>query len=141
MRALKRAISKIPTLNQLIFAKDISGRYSSPIPNLREVEEREKEIFGIDPIVPGINLNERPQLYLFEDLIKKYAVTTGATESFGLTDSFFLKAMVSDFRPNRIVEVGFGRSSQIIMGVNQDEFNGNSEITLIDPNMLNERMA
>ena len=51
------------------------GHYHSPIVSIKELKERENEIFSIkSKDIVGINLNEEKQLKLLEELHKYYPV-------------------------------------------------------------------
>jgi hypothetical protein len=52
---------------------------------------------------------------------------------FGCYDASILFSMLLEFRPRRIVEVGCGHSSCLLLDTNERFFNGASNLTLIDP--------
>jgi len=52
---------------------------------------------------------------------------------FGCHDAGILFAMMLEFRPRRIVEVGCGHSSRLLLDTNEHFFGGEIDITMIDP--------
>jgi predicted O-methyltransferase YrrM len=49
--------------------------------------------------------------------------------------------MLLKFRPKRVIEIGSGFSSRLLLDVNDDIFNGAIEVTLIDPNLDAAQLA
>jgi len=58
---------------------------------------------------------------------------------FGCHDASVLFCILLEFRPRRVVEVGCGYSSCLILDTNEQFFNGSLDITLIDPALDNLR--
>lgn len=56
---------------------------------------------------------------------------------FGCYDASILFSMLLEFRPRRIVEVGCGHSSCLLVDTNERFFDGALELTLIDPYLDN----
>jgi predicted O-methyltransferase YrrM len=54
---------------------------------------------------------------------------------FGCHDGSVLFSMLLEFRPKRIIEVGCGFSSSLLLDTNDDVFGGELDLTLIDPQM------
>jgi hypothetical protein len=52
---------------------------------------------------------------------------------FGCHDASVLFSMLLEFRPRRVIEVGCGYSSCLMLDTNERFFNGSLDITLIDP--------
>jgi hypothetical protein len=52
---------------------------------------------------------------------------------FGCHDASILFSMLLEFRPRRMVEVGCGYSSCLLLDTNEQFFNGSLDLTLIDP--------
>jgi hypothetical protein len=52
---------------------------------------------------------------------------------FGCHDASILFSMLLEFRPRRVVEVGCGYSSCLMLDTNEQFFNGSLDLTLIDP--------
>ncbi len=95
--------------------------------------------------VPGINLRTGEQLALLQDLKPFFDECPFPTEksegfryhfanghySFG--DGVTLYAMMRQFRPRRIIEIGSGFSSALMLDTNDRSFDGQIELTFIEP--------
>jgi predicted O-methyltransferase YrrM len=122
------------------------GHFFSPIPDLEEVKQREPRIWGTMPAqLPGIDLNEKEQLALFDELAVYYPeLPFPATKSesrryhylnssYSYSDGIFLFSMIRRNRPRRIIEVGSGNSSCVMLDTNELFFNNSIELTFIEP--------
>jgi predicted O-methyltransferase YrrM len=124
------------------------GHYYSPIPNLAEIELKQDRIFGQHPSsLHGIDLRKAQQLELLNDFATLYAEIPFdffARNEKGLryqapgawyrySDVVFLYSILRRFRPQRIVEVGSGFSSAVMMDVNDLFLDGRTELTFIEP--------
>jgi predicted O-methyltransferase YrrM len=122
------------------------GHFHSPIPALTEVEERSETIFAVPEAIPGIDLRERSQLELARALSTYYPEMPFGPERrpglrYALDNPFFnhgdgvvLYAMLRHLRPARVVEVGSGHSSALVLDVNDRYFGGSIDCTFIEPN-------
>lgn len=104
------------------------GHYYSPTPDARWIAENRERLFdeNVDDC-PGIDLRAADQLQLLEELAAfhpDYAAPTepdpawryhGANDFFGRTNAFNLYAMLRRFRPRRVVEIGSGFSSAMML--------------------------
>jgi len=121
------------------------GHFYSPIPALDEVRRNEARIFGPMPSsVPGVDLNEAEQLDLVERLGAFYAempFAAGRTPglryffdnpNFSYADAIVLYAMVRHLRPRRIIEVGSGYSSCVLLDTNERFFGDAIACTFIE---------
>ena len=122
------------------------GHFYSPIPNLGEVRKKEDVIFGHIPrSIPGIELNEQEQLSLLREFKTYYdELPFNSYKSDGLryffenpsysySDAIFLYCMLRHAKPNRIIEIGSGFSSCVMLDTNDLFFNGSIKITCIEP--------
>lgn len=122
------------------------GHYYSPIPLLDEISANEKVIFGNVPRdIPGVSLNEQEQLLLleeFKDIYKELPFQPGKTAdlryffdnpSYSYSDAIFLYCMIRRVKPRRIIEVGSGYSSCVMLDTNELHFDGSIALTFIDP--------
>lgn len=120
------------------------GHFYSPIPDLNEISDRTKQIFKHDRPL-GIALNESGQLELLEAFKAfvpefvwpeeksagyKYYRNNGF---FNTTDAFVLYAMMRKFGSKKIVEVGSGFSSALMVDVNEKYLAHPAELTFIEP--------
>ena len=121
------------------------GHFYSPVPDLGDVRAREHEIFDRDRPVLGIDLRESQQIALFRSIAPmasnlpfttqpsgdhRYWFDNGwFTYGDGLTYAMLLRA----FPPRRVVEIGSGFSSALLLDVN-DHFLGRSiKCAFIEP--------
>ncbi|HVN81463.1 MAG TPA: class I SAM-dependent methyltransferase [Terriglobia bacterium] len=136
----------------------LPGHFYSPIPDLDEVKKYEHRIFH-DPVnIQGVDLNLEGQLELirqFEALWREFpyrSVKPGLRYSldnpiFSVGDACFLYAMIRHLRPKRVIELGSGFSSCLMLDINDLFLNGQATVTLIDPHpeylrsMLTEKDA
>ena len=122
------------------------GHFYSPLPSLDEIREREQEIFFTLPAsIPGVEVCAEAQLRLFEELAGFYAEMPFQAEkqeglrywfdnrSYPQGDAVFLYSMLRRFRPRRVVEVGSGFSSCVILDTNERFLDNAAECTFIDP--------
>lgn len=147
IRQFKEAfeLSKSPNFRFLRFFPP--GHFYSPIPDYEEINEKNSLLFGqrVNEI-PGIDLREKQQLQLIEEFKQFYneipwPVTDKVPEYryqfdniyFSYGDAITLYSMMRYHRPKRIIEVGSGYSSAVMLDVDQFFFNGEIEFTFIEP--------
>ncbi len=119
-----------------------TGHYYSPIPNLEEILLHEGKIFE-KKSPEAVFLNEEGQLNLFQNLIPFYnefpiknldGLRYQVPKSFfTFTDAFVLYGIIRLYKPIRIIEVGSGYSSALMLDVNQFYFQNQQKLTFIDP--------
>lgn len=122
------------------------GHFYSPIPSLDEVRQRETTIFDASsPTLRGIDLNETGQLQLFAALTPFYReqpfpVTKAAglryffeNGAFSYFDAIVLYAMIRHLQPRRVIEIGCGYSSCVLLDTNERFFDSRIECTFIEP--------
>lgn len=123
------------------------GHYSSPIPSDEDVARRGSEPeASVDTEFPGISLQTSSQLELLSRL-EKLAATHPFTDKaepgqryyfsndwFQYTDALMLHGMLRHFLPKRLVEVGSGFSSFVILDTLQMDPRLQCRVTLIEPN-------
>ncbi|WKT77736.1 class I SAM-dependent methyltransferase [Lysinibacillus fusiformis] len=121
-----------------------NGHYYSPIPNLHEIKANEQSLFSKNQKIPGVKINEEDQLSLFTDFLEsiksfhqmiheknglRYYIKNGFFEFF---DAATLYSILKSFNPKRIIEVGSGFSSSVMLDT-RDKLNLNMELTFIEP--------
>lgn len=150
MKSIKKSIKffllKIPFINnyyQIIFSSRFKpGHYHSTIPNLREIEEDTDVIFG-EKELAGIELNTENQLQLLNTFKSFYLSYPYTKESslrykkegawYRYSDSVFLYCMLRSFEPKRIIEVGSGNSSLIMLDTSELFLDNRIRFTFIEP--------
>lgn len=124
-----------------------NGHFYSPIHNLEdldcyeEVTKRSKAEFAKD--IPGFsdakivknfkNLTKYFKGYDYpekEDGRSRFYIRN---DSYPITDSLVLFSMIKEVKPKRIIEIGSGFTSALMMDVNERFFNNEIDITFIEP--------
>lgn len=160
--SLKNLVQNLPFLKSIIWERDQLraenlqlkqygtwvplGHFYSPFPLVEAVKKREAEIFGELPrSLPGIHLNEDTQLDLltkfkpyydeqpFESRKTKYLRYFFENPSYSYSDAIFLYCMLRHLKPRRVIEVGSGYSSCVILDVNEIYFGNTVNCTFIEP--------
>lgn len=121
------------------------GHFYSPIPSLDEVRARESAIFKKPSSLGGIELFERKQLELVE-ILRAYAVDQPFkdrptaefryhydNEFFGHGDGIVLHCMLRHLRPARLVEIGSGYTSALMLDTNEAFLSNTMRCTFIEP--------
>lgn len=122
------------------------GHYYSPIPGIKDIKEYEDYIFNYDRnTVPGIDLNEAGQLEMFEELkqfyneqpfkdIKQQGIRYYFKNDYYLyADAIILYSMIRFLKPRRVIEVGSGFSSAVILDTNEKFFDNKIQCMFIEP--------
>ena len=119
------------------------GHFYSPTPAWDAVARDAERIFRRTRALPGIDLREDAQVALFHELAKFYSELPYGTRddvrytfdnaNFGHGDAVVLYAMLRHLRPRRVVEIGSGYSSAVILDTNELFLDGAAECTFVDP--------
>jgi len=122
------------------------GHFYSPIPSLKEVRRREDRLFGPAPrTVPGIDLNESGQLDVLDRMAEYYPQHPFSPDSsaapryrfdnpaYGSADALCLYGMIRHASPQRIIEVGSGYSSCVMLDTNERFFDHRIACTFVEP--------
>jgi predicted O-methyltransferase YrrM len=121
-----------------------SGHYSAPLPDLREMQQKSAQIFDRTLTeIPGLDLQIQKQIGLlgaFSNYCADFPFQSGAhlryqypNMYFGMSDSAVLYSVMRHFRPEKIVEIGSGYSSAVMLDVNDLFFGGDIELTFMEP--------
>jgi hypothetical protein len=122
------------------------GHFYSPIPAIEEIRRREEHIFDQWPHeIPGIDLNTHKQLDLLDEFRKYYGeFPFGFSKKDGLrfylgnpsyshSDAVILYCMLRHLKPKRIIEIGSGFSSCIILDTVELFLDNAVSCTFIEP--------
>jgi hypothetical protein len=121
------------------------GEFGSPIPDLHEVRAHDAAIFAVNDDVPAVDLNVAGQLALVDRFAALYADQPfdrvrrpglryyPENDFFGAGAAFTLHCMLRLHRPKRLIEVGSGFSSAVILDTNDRFLDGELACTFIDP--------
>ena len=122
------------------------GHFYSPIPDHDEVRRNEERIFRVPEHLSAIDLNIDEQLHTLEALSQyndempfQPEKTDGLryffkNPMFGYTDGICLYGLLRHLKPKRIIEVGAGYSSCVMLDTNERFFDNSISCTLIEPN-------
>ncbi len=123
-----------------------NGHYYSPVPSLKELQSDASRIFDRSRrSLPGVELNEADQLALLAQLAAFYEEQPFPETPregiryffdnywFGRADALFLYSMIRRFRPRRIVEIGSGFSSAVMLDTNERFMDRAMRLTFVEP--------
>jgi predicted O-methyltransferase YrrM len=158
---LKSVVGKIPPFSRLLADREAlqrrlqawesqpgfaPGHYYSPSPAADEVADAFEKLHRQRPDdIAGIDLQLDRQREIYDVLAASYGeqpfsdVQTAdrrfyfANECFEWTDAICLYSLMRHFRPRRIVEIGSGYSSAVMLDVNELFLGGTTELTFIEP--------
>jgi predicted O-methyltransferase YrrM len=155
---LKKFIKKIPLANKIIYACKLflalkknhqiclPGHFHSPIPDLEEVRKRQEQIFSVpDRNIPGIELNEKEQFQLLRKLVSYYKeIPFGPCKKptlryyfensfYSYSDAIFLYLIIRHMKPKKIIEIGSGYSTALILDINELFFENKISCVIIEP--------
>jgi predicted O-methyltransferase YrrM len=121
------------------------GHFYSPIPDFEEILELDGYFDRFPEGLPGIDLNDAQQLQLMESFQAFYPeMPFTAERSDGLryyfnngqyeySDAIILYSMLRYLRPKKIIEVGSGFSSAVILDTNDLFLNSEVQCTFVEP--------
>lgn len=122
------------------------GHFYSPIPDELQIDRHLKRLGDRKHVeLPGIELNPEKQLDWTRRIAGFYSdqpFSEKQTESlrfyfdnnmFRESDALFLYGMLREIKPNRIVEVGSGFSSAVMLDTRETFLEVNPELTFIEP--------
>ena len=124
------------------------GHFYSPLPSYSEIDARADRIFkSIPSEIPGIDLHADEQISLLKRLnesflpkMPEYGMEPRAGLRFHHDNNFYsrkdatlLHCMIRHLQPRKIVEVGSGFSSAMILDTNEHFFHNSIELTFIEP--------
>lgn len=118
--------------------------YESPYPDIREIHEKEDEIFDDSREVLGIDFNIDRQFELLEKMKQIDAIEWGIQKQpeyryyygnscFGRGSADVLHYMMRILKPNKIIEVGSGFSTSVMLDTNNNCLKDSIEIKSIEP--------
>lgn len=120
------------------------GHFYSPIPSLEDIDRALAALQPADPLL-GIDRREEEQMRLLQRLAKFYPEIPFSNErskrfrfafdnpSYSWCDAIILFCMLRDLQPRRIIEVGSGHSSCLILDTNELFFAGGIEVSFVEP--------
>jgi predicted O-methyltransferase YrrM len=122
------------------------GSYYSPVPDCEEIKARAAELFDANTdLGPDIRLRSDEQKKLLDELAAYYEEFDWSDKPaigrrfyvpnifFEIGDAIVLYAMLRRFRPKRVIEVGSGFSSALMLDTNDVFLGGEIHFTFIEP--------
>ena len=124
-----------------------AGHFYSSVISIDEIREKQDEIWPLDlPVsLTGIDLRTEEQLRLlaeFESFYEAFPFPVDKDKQFryflnnpffSFGDGFVLFSIMKYFKPKRIIEIGSGFSSALMMDTNDLFFNNEIDLTFIEP--------
>lgn len=124
-----------------------AGHYYSTVVSLENIRKKQDEIWkdDIKETIKGIDLNTAEQLDLIKEfsqfykdlpfpIMKKDNIRFNYYNSYySYTDAIILFSIIRYFEPKKIIEIGSGYSSAVMLDTNELFFNGNIQLTFIEP--------
>jgi glycosyltransferase domain-containing protein len=119
------------------------GHYYSPIPDEKEIPD--SILINYEEEIPGIDLRTESQFLLLNKLKNFYnipAFPSEKTEEYryyfnndhiGYSDGIILSAILQAYKPKKVIEVGSGFSSALMLDINEKVLDGSIDLTFIEP--------
>ena len=119
--------------------------YYSPIVSVEQIQAKEDRFFSLPDAIPGVDLNESRQLDVLDDFAgfyKDMPFNSGKSgcrryyfenEMYSYADAIVLYSMIRRLRPTRIVEIGSGFSSCVVLDTNELFFSRGIHCSFIEP--------
>jgi hypothetical protein len=123
------------------------GHFYSPVPSKRDVEEHlaRLEQKSLLAQLPAIQMDDRVQLDFLDSLKAHYPTVPFRAEPvegllyqfdnphFSYADGIILFCVLNHFRPQRLIEIGSGFSTCVILDTNRAFLNSRTQVTSIEP--------
>lgn len=123
------------------------GHFYSPYPDIKDIRKRRSQIFDRSKRkLPGIDINEKQQLQLLGKIAKHYEKWPYQQKrkykkyryyldyhAFSHTDAVILFCLLNELKPRKIVEIGSGYSSALLMDYNEHFNDYGTMLHFIEP--------
>jgi predicted O-methyltransferase YrrM len=121
------------------------GHFYSPFPDLTEFDKRADTLLALDTQPAALDLREEQQLALFDELVAHLGDVPFPVErtdefryyfdnpAYAWGDGLLLHAMLRHVRPRRVVEVGSGYSSAMLLDTTERWLDPGVELTFVEP--------
>jgi len=145
---VRRLRDQVRTLQDQVARQGLypAGHFHSPVPDARDVLACFDAGAAPSDEIPGIDLNREGQVRLLREFQPSYEEMPFPEERrqgfryhfrndwFSYPDAILLYCFLRKHRPHRIIEVGSGFSSAVMLDTVDRFFDDRPEITLIEPN-------
>ncbi|MDZ7959632.1 MAG: class I SAM-dependent methyltransferase [Aulosira sp. DedQUE10] len=122
------------------------GHFYSPIPSIEKIKDKEAEIFeNIPKEILGVEINAAEQLSLLTQFKSYYAQQPFKEQktdnlryffdnpNFSYGEAIIFYSMIRHIKPKKIIEIGSGYSSCVMLDTNEIFFNNEILCTFIEP--------
>ncbi|MBA4186975.1 MAG: hypothetical protein C0467_03055 [Planctomycetaceae bacterium] len=121
------------------------GHFYSPVPDQEEFARREPLLYAPNQSFPGIDLRDESQLKFLTSVshLQRDLPFHGSPQPehryyfdndfYSYGDAIIYSAVLRHFRPQRVIEVGSGFSSALLLDVNLLFANGQIDCTFVEP--------
>ena len=146
LRLIKSIYNLLKSNNLHVFSLYPPGHFSSPIPNTGDILSREQALFDQSiRDIPGVDLREQQQMNLLQALSKYYfelPFTPNPTgprryyyenDFFSYGDAIILFSMLRHYRPRRVIEIGSGFSSAVMLDTKELFLGDSIDLTFVEP--------
>jgi hypothetical protein len=147
---LSHLINKLTFREYSTFKKNTcfpSGHYYSPIVSVDDIKRRQAEIWNNAKIdsINGIDLRTEEQIKLIDSFTKYYEEIPFKSikqtniryqfenDYYSYTDGIILYSTLRHFRPKKVIEIGSGFSSAVMLDTNELFFDNRINLTFIEP--------
>lgn len=149
-RLIKHFLEKVPyirNLHQMIKKQGVflAGHYHSPIPDRDDVLKYVESRKPLNLELPDVKLNKEKQFELLNDYVRFYEELPFPEKQnmdyrfyydnswYSYSDAIFLYSFLRKHEPKRIIEIGSGFSSAVMLDTVDGFFSHHPDITFIDP--------
>ena len=151
IKKVKELVNKLPYVRTL-YKQSLNccfpnGHFYSPVISIEGIKKREAEIWKKrdEDGISGVELRTEEQIKLLQQFAKYYTELPFKAEkqeklrylfengSYSYTDGIILYSMIRHFEPKRIIEIGSGHSSMVMLDTNELFFNNQINLTFIEP--------
>jgi hypothetical protein len=146
-----KLLSKIPYLRYAYwyrrYCNQRPGHFYSPVVNLDELEKRQDQLWSQKRPLKGIRFNDEVQQDFFYALIEFSKLIPFSSDprpgsyryyydnqTFEHADGLTLFTAFMKFRPRRVIEIGSGFSSSLMLDTNEAFLDRSIQFTFIEPN-------
>ncbi len=151
VKFIKTILNRLPYIKTLhqqsLNCVHPNGHFYSPVISLPDIKLRQNEIWKHHEVdgIAGINLNTAEQKKLisgFSDFYKEMPFKGSENpvtryrfdnDYYSYTDAILLYCVTRHFKPTKIIEIGSGFSSAVLLDTNEHFFNGKINVTFIEP--------
>ncbi len=151
MRKFKKLLNKLPYIKGLVRQLSIyktwvpPGHFYSPVVSVEDVVKRKNQIFDNILKPSAIEINDNDQFKLLKSLLQYYSDMPFGYEQcdrhrfffnnkyFAYADGTLLYLIMRHINPSKIIEIGSGFSSALMLDVNEIFLSSKSELSFIEP--------